>query len=133
MSYTRLDLEDRSDAERRPVLLPTIARLAQVTVWSVINAVLVFGEHLAEFLAPLCLFAGAIWWTIPKGLDALTLEGPANDMLQLVRSRVPHQVYYDGSYYSAHVLIMDGIWLIGVVAICRTLSMALTALLLDRR
>ena len=132
MSYTRLDLEDRSDAERRP-LLPTVGRVAQVAVWSVINAVLVFGEHLAEFLAPLCLFAGAIWWAIPKGLDALTLEGPANDVLQLVRSRVPHSIYFDGDYYSAHVLIMDGIWLIGVVAICRTLSMALTALLLDRR
>ncbi len=133
MSYTRLEIDDDGQVVRRAPLLQGAGRLAQVAVWSVINAVLVFAEHLAEFLAPLCLFAGAIWWAVPRGLEAITLDGPANDLLAMVRGRVPHEVYVNGSYYSAHVLLVDGIWLIGVVAICRTLSMALTALLLDRR
>ena len=90
-------------------------------------------EHLAELLAPLLLLGGAVWWAIPRASAAITLEGQANDLLQMVRNRVPHDVYIDGSYYSAGTLIWDGVLLIGVVAICRTLSTALTALLLDRR
>jgi hypothetical protein len=133
MSYTRLDIDDDGRLERRATFLPTAVRLAQVALWSVIHVVLLFAEHLAEFLAPLFLFAGALWWAIPHALDAITLEGQAADLLQVVRNRVPHEFYVDGSYYSAHTLIVDGIWLIGAVAVCRTLSMALTALLLDRR
>ena len=133
MSYTRLDIDDDGLIERRSVVLPAIGRFVQVAIWSVINAGLLFAEHLAEFLAPLLLFAGAIWWAIPHGLAAITLEGQPGEILQMVRSRVPHDFYYDGTYYSAHVLLTYGVYLIGVVAICRTLSTALTALLLDRR
>ena len=133
MSYTQIDVDGGHYVERRGSLLPWVTRVVQVAIWSVINAALLFAEHLAEFLAPLLLFAGAIWWAIPHGLDAITLDGQAADLLQVVRSRVPHEFYVDGAYYSAHTLIVYGIWMVGVVAICRTLSTALTALLLDRR
>ena len=131
MSYTRMDAEHDEFDDRR--FLPALGHVARVGVWSVINAILVFCEHLAELFAPLLLLAGAAWWAIPRALGALTLEGQANDLLQIVRSRVPHDVYIDGSYYTAGTLIWDGVLLIGVVAICRTLSTALAVLLLDRR
>lgn len=133
MSYTRLNIDDDGLLERRSTWLPSARRLAYVAVWSVVNAGLLFAEHLAEFLAPLCLFAGAIWWAIPRILGAITIDGPAADILQLVRNRVPTEIYLDGTYYSAHTLIVDGIWLIAVVAVARTLSTAVTTLLLDRR
>ncbi len=134
MSLTRFDIDDRGVDEERPFgVLPLAGRVAQVAIWSVVNAALLFAEHLAEFLAPLCLFAGAIWWAVPRILDAVTLEGPAADLLQVARARVPLWFYFDGRYYSAHTLVVDGIWLIGAVAICRTLSTAVTVLLLDRR
>ncbi len=130
MSFTDYELHD---TRRRPLVLPMLGRFACVGIWSVLNVGLLFAETLAELLAPFLLIGGAIWWAIPRALAAITLDGPANDVLQMVRARVPHDIYLDGSYYSASSLITDGIWLIAVVAICRTLSTALAALLLDRR
>ena len=128
MSYTRIN----ADLDERRVL-PGLSHWARLAVWSVANAILVFAEHLAELFAPFLLLAGVIWWAVPRGLAAITLDGQANDLLQIVRARVPHDVYLDGSYYSAGTLIWDGIYLVAVVAICRTLSTVITTLLLDRR
>ncbi len=133
MSYTRMDVDQAELDDRRPVLLPALGHVARVAVWSAINAVLIFAEHLAELFAPLLLLAGAVWWAVPHAMDSLKLDGQANDLLQIVRSHVPHEVYLDGSWYTAGTLVWDGVKLIAVVAICRTLSTALATLLLDRR
>jgi hypothetical protein len=130
MSYSRV--EGREDAEPQRMPLSWLTRAAGVVVWAVINAAILFAEQLAELLAPLLLLAGAVWWAIPRGLDALKLDGPANDILQQVRAHVPSEIFVSGSYYSAHTLISDGLWCIAVVAICRTLSNLLTNLLLER-
>ena len=132
MSFSRLDVEQAGLRERAPVMLPALGHLARVAIWSVLNAVLLFAEHLAELLAPFLLIGGVLWWARPRGRAAITLEGPANDVLTIVRNHVPHDLYIDGSYYSASVLIWDGVYLVAVVAICRTLSAAITHLLLDR-
>jgi hypothetical protein len=131
MSYTHLDLED--DVAERRIALPRLGRLGRVALWSILNAALLFVEQLAELFAPLLLLAGAIWWAIPRALAAITLDGQAADVLQMIRSRVPHDLYLNGDYYSAATLITDGIWLVAAVAVCRTLSAALASLLLDRR
>jgi hypothetical protein len=130
MSYSRVESHEDEDTRRMP--LAWLTRAAGVVVWAVINAAILFAEQLAELLAPLLLLAGAIWWAVPKGLDALKLDGPANDILQQVRAHVPLEMFVNGSYYNAHTLIYDGLWCIAVVAICRTLSNLLTNLLLER-
>ncbi len=130
MSYSHLEAEDE---RARTAFLPQLGRFARLALWSVVNAALLFGEILAELLAPLLLLGGIVWWAIPRALAAITLDGPPGDLLQLVRSRVPHDIYLDGTYYSAGTLITDGLWMIAVVAVCRTVSTALTSLLLDRR
>jgi hypothetical protein len=132
MSYTRLNADDEL-AQRRSTFLPGLGRVTRVLIWSVLNACLLFAEQLAELCAPLLLLAGVVWWAIPRALAAVTLDGQAGDMLQMVRARFPHDIYLNGDYYSAGTLITDGIWLIAVVAVCRTLSAALASLLLDRR
>jgi hypothetical protein len=45
---------------------------------------------------------------------------------------VPLEILVGGRYYSAQILIYDGLMCVAVVAICRTLSHLLTNLLLDR-
>lgn len=130
MSYTRMNAHDEPQQRRMP--LAWLTRTSSIVVWAVVNTVLLFAEQLAELLAPLLLLAGAVWWGIPKGLDALKLDGPANDILQQVRTHVPLEVFVNGNYYTAHTLIYDGLWCIAVVAICRTASNLLTTLLLDR-
>ena len=130
MSYTQLEAEDE---RARSAFLPQLGRYAQLAVWAVLNAALLFGEILAELLAPLLLLGGIVWWAVPRALAAITLDGPPGDVLQMVRSHVPHDIYLDGTYYSAGTLISDGLWLIAAVAICRTASTALASLLLDRR
>ena len=135
MSYTRLEAREDQSAARAPagrLPLGWMARALSVTVWALINAALLFAEYLAELLAPILLFAGAVWWAIPKGLDALKLDGPANDILQQVRAHVATELFIGGDYYSAHTLIYDGLLCVAAVAICRTLSGLITNLLLDR-
>lgn len=132
MSYTRLDAAEPVYGHEGSPLL-RLGRLGRIALWSVANALLLFAEQLAEIAAPLCLLAGAVWYAIPKALAAITLDGPANDMLQVARAHVPVEFYLDGSTVSASVLISWGLWAIAVVAICRTLSTALANLLLDPR
>lgn len=132
MSYTRID----GDQETRSSLLATtlsgLGRVLSLIVWAVINAGLLFAEQVAELLAPVLLLAGALWWAIPRGLDAVRLEGPANDILLQVKAHVPHDFVFGATTYSASTLVTDGLLCIGVVAICRTLSSLLARLLLDR-
>ena len=130
MSYTRAEAHDEPATRREPVAW--LVKAGGIVVWAVINAAILFAEQLAELLAPLLLLAGAIWWAVPKGLDVLKLDGPANDILQQVRAHVPLELFVGGTYYTAHSLIYDGLWCIAVVAICRTLSNLLTNLLLER-
>ena len=130
MNYSRLDGELARPAAWR---MPEASRLVRLGIWSVANAALVFAEHLAEMLAPLLLLAGAVWWIVPRALDAITLDGQAADILAIVRARVPHELYLGGAYYSAGVLITDALWLVAVVAVCRTLSTTLAVLLLESR
>jgi len=131
MSYTSLDVEEQ--AGRRPLILPKIGRMACIGIWAVLNAGLLFAEQLAEIAAPLLLLGGAVWWAIPRGLAAITLEGQANDMLQMVRARFPYEIVLNGDVISASTLIDYGILCVVVVAICRTLATGLSTLLLDRR
>ena len=130
MSYTRLEAQDERQAPRLP--LASVGRAAGLAAWAVANVAILFAELLAELLAPLLLLAGAAWWAIPRGLEALRLEGPANDILQQVRAHVPLEVFVNGDYYTAHTLIADGLLCIAAVAVCRTLSSLLASLLLDR-
>ena len=130
MSYTRVEGHDEPETRREPT--GWLVKAGGIVVWAVINASILFAEQLAELLAPLLLLAGAAWWAVPKALDSLKLDGPANDILQQVRAHVPEELFLGGSYYTAHSLIYDGLWCIAVVAICRTLSNLLTNLLLER-
>jgi hypothetical protein len=130
MSYSHLNLEDEPSSS---TVLPQLGLYARLGVWSVLNVALLFCEQLGELMAPLFMVGGIIWWAIPRLLGAITLDGQAGDVLQLVRTKIPHDLYLNGSYYSAGSLISDGLWMIALVAICRTGSTALTTLLLDRR
>ena len=132
MSYTHADAA-AGRPWSRAVWLRGLERFVRVAVWSVINAALMFAEHLAEMVAPLLLLAGGVWWALPRALDAISLDGQAEDVLQLVRAHIPHELALDGSIYTAGSLLTDALWLVAVVAICRTLSTALAVLLLDQR
>ncbi len=130
MSFTSLDARQSAS---RPLLLPRLGRMACIGIWAVLNAALLIAEQLAEIAAPLLLLGGAVWWAIPRGLAAITLEGQANDILQMVRARFPHEIVLGGDVYTASALIVYGVKCVVVVAVCRTLTTALAVLLLDRR
>ena len=127
MSFTRASIQPLAYAPA------PLMRAARVVVWAVINAALLFAEQVAELAAPFLFLAGTVWYAIPHALAAITLDGPANDMLHLVRSRVPHTILMGDTYVSASSLIYYAIICVAVVAICRTASTAITSLLLDRR
>ena len=130
MSYTRLDAPV---AGSREMLMLQLDRISRVVLWGILNAILLFAEHAAELAAPFLILGGVIWWAIPQALAAISLDGQANDVLQMVRARVPQELLLGGSWVSASSLITDGVLCIAVVAICRTVSQGLTTLMLDRR
>ena len=130
MSYTRLDAPI---AGPRETLMLQLDRVSRVVLWGAIHAILMFAEHAAELAAPFLILGGAVWWAVPQVLSAITLDGQANDILQMVRTRVPREVLLGGSWVSAGSLVTDGVLCIAVVAICRTVSQGLTTLMLDRR
>jgi hypothetical protein len=137
MNYTRVDsasvgYTESHTAQPRNAILLRLERMGRVALWAIVNTALLFAEHAAELAAPFLIIGGAVWWAIPQALSAITLDGPANDMLQVVRARVPHEILLGGNYVSASSLITDGILCIAVVAICRTVTTMITALLLDR-
>lgn len=110
-----------------------MARTARVVLWAVLNVTFVFVELVAELLAPLLLMAGAGWWALPRVLSLIVLDGPANDVVRSVATRLPTEVLVAGSWVSATTLITDAFVLFAVVAVCRTLAALLTrALFIDR-
>ena len=131
MSYTRI--EAAVGRAREVAAMPQIERVSRMVAWAILNAVLLFAEHAAELAAPFLILGGVIWWAIPQALSAITLDGQANDMLLMVRARVPHEILLGGNYVSASSLIVDGVFCIAIVALCRTAATAITSLLLDRR
>lgn len=133
MSYTRVDATPIDFAPRRGTVLHNLERVSRIVLWAIGHVVLLFAEHAAELAAPFLILGGVIWWAVPQVFAAITLDGTANDILQTIRGRIPHELLLGSHLVSASSLITYGILCIAVVAICRTVTTALTSLMLDRR
>ncbi len=134
MSYTRYESDEARFRYRGLVAAKArIGRVAQMVLWAVFNVAFVFVELVAELLAPLLLMAGAGWWALPRVLSLVVLDGPANDVVRSVATRLPTEVLVAGSWVSATKLIADAFLLFAVVAVCRTLAALMTRALFANR
>ncbi len=134
MSYTQYDSNEARYRYRGPVAgKARVGRVARMVLWAVLNVALVFVELVAELLAPLLLMAGAVWWALPRVLSLVVLDGPANDVLRSVATKLPTEVLVAGSWVSAPKLVADAFLLFAVVAVCRTMAALITRTLFADR
>jgi len=75
----------------------------------------------AEALAPIVLIAGIAWSYLPGLLSGIGPEGPARDAINNVVQAVPREIHFGHSIITPGSLIFDGVMLIALVALCRSI------------
>ena len=111
-------LDDRADRPLTARLEAILGRTLRILVCGVATFALTFIEQVAEILAPLFLIAGIAWWVLVN----LTANLHLDPMLQSVVTQLPHSLSLGGHYLTPEGLIRNGVLLVAVVAVCRTLN-----------
>lgn len=97
-------------------------RLARLVARGVVLFAFSFVEIIAELLAPIVLIAGIGWAALPGLLAMVTMEGQAREFVNNVLQSVPREIHFGHMSLTPTSLIVDGLLLIAVVALCRTLQ-----------
>jgi hypothetical protein len=93
-------------------------RVLAVAFWGLVSFALTFAELLAEIAAPLVLMLGALWWAALQVIAAL----PVPPEVQPMVAAFPTRLVAAGQVLTPTGLIVQGLWLVAVVAACRTLN-----------
>jgi hypothetical protein len=115
------ELQDWREALNHPAMLVAL-RLARVVVRGVALFAVSFVEIMAELLAPIVLIAGIGWSLLPGLLSMAGTEGQAHELLNNVVQSVPRELHIGHLLLTPATLIVDGLLLIAVVALCRTVQ-----------
>jgi hypothetical protein len=89
-----------------------------IVFWGLVSFGLTFVELVAEVVAPLLLMLGGLWWAATQIIPKLPVPPEAQPMLQ----SFPTQLVAAGHVLTPTGLIIQGLWLLAVVAACRTLN-----------
>jgi hypothetical protein len=121
VSYDGQDLKEWRVALNHPAMVVAL-RLARLVVRGIALFVFSFIEIMAELLAPIALIVGLGWAALP-GLLAMAGNSPqARELLGSVVQSVPGELHVGGMVLTPTALIVDGLILIAVVALCRTMQ-----------
>ncbi len=122
MSKEVENLDDWRAALNHPAMVVAL-RVAKVVARGVVLFAFSFVEIVAELLAPLVLICGIGWAALPGLLSMASGEGgQTHEMLNNVLQSIPREVHLGGMVLTPTGLIVDGLLLIAVVALCRTLQ-----------
>ncbi len=120
MSYELEEQDDWQAALNHPATV-TALRFSKLVVQGVIIFAVGFVEIVAEVLAPIVLISGIAWSFVPGLLAGVGPEGPARDAINTVVQSVPKEIHLGHSVITPGSLILDGVMLIALVALCRTI------------
>ncbi len=121
MSNEFESLDDWRVALNHPAMVVAL-RLAKAVARGVVLFAFSFVEILAELLAPVVLICGIGWAALPGMLSMASGEGQAHELLNNVLQSIPRELHVGGMALTPTTLIVDGLLLIAVVALCRTLQ-----------
>lgn len=121
MSYESQDLSDWRTVLNHPVMVVTL-RLARAVARGIVLFAVAFIEIIAELLAPIVLVGGIGWASLPGILSMAGTEGQAHEMLSNVLQSIPKQLHVGTMVLTPTALIVDGLLLVAVVALCRTVQ-----------
>jgi hypothetical protein len=114
-------------ARDHPTMRVTL-RLARLIIGGVFLFAIAFVEMLAELLAPIVLICGAAWAALPSVMSALGGTNPeTSELVQTMLKSVPSHLAFGHVMLTPMGLIFDGLLLIAVVALCRTLQVVVSA------
>ncbi len=120
-SYDQQELDDWREALNHPAIAATL-RIVRLVLRGLVIFVFSFIEIVAELLAPIVLILGIGWSLLPGILSLAGPEGQAHDMVATVVQAIPRDIHVGRMVLTPSSLIMDGLLLIAVVALCRTIE-----------
>ena len=121
MSYESENLNDWRAALNHPAMAVAL-RLAKVVARGVVLFAFCFVEIMAELLAPIVLICGIGWAALPGMLSMAGTEGQAREVLSTVLQAIPREIHLGHTVLTPTALIVDGLLLMAVVALCRTVQ-----------
>jgi hypothetical protein len=95
-------------------------RIAKSVVRGMILFAVFFTEIVALLLAPIVLILGIGWAVLPAILKMVETQGQPHDLFGGVANAVPREILFGGMAITPTMLILDGVLLIAVAALCRT-------------
>lgn len=81
-----------------------------------------FVEIIAELLAPIVLVFGIGWAMLPNIVSVAGTEGQAKDFIATMAQAIPRDMHFGRTVITPMSLIIDGVLLVAVVALCRTVQ-----------
>lgn len=81
-----------------------------------------FVEIIAELLAPIVLVFGIGWAMLPGIVSIAGPEGQARDFVATMVQAIPHEIHLGRTVVTPTSLIVEGVLLVAVVALCRTVQ-----------
>lgn len=125
MSHNDEDTNDWRAALMHPATLAAL-RIGKMVARGLLLFAICFVEIVAELLAPVVLICGIGWAALPAVLSMVSLEGQGREMLNTVLQSVPREIHLGHTVLTPTGLIMDGLLLIALVAVCRTVQTILS-------
>jgi hypothetical protein len=89
-----------------------------IVFWGLVSFGLTFVELVAEVVAPLLLMLGGLWWAAAQIIAKVPVPAEVQPMVQ----SFPTQLEAAGYVLTPTGLIIQGLWLLAIVAACRTLN-----------
>jgi hypothetical protein len=121
MSYDSQELTDFQSALAHPATAAAL-RILRLVARGTVFFVFAFTEIVAELMAPILLICGFGWALLPRILAMVNPDGQARDMIRAVTDAIPQELHVAGLSLTPSSLIVDGLLLISLVALCRTLQ-----------
>lgn len=102
-------------------------RLIKLVLRGIVLFAISFIEIIAELLAPIVLICGVIWAALPGLLSAAVPEGQGKEILATVMQNIPAVLHIGRLTITPTGMILDGLLLIAIVALSRTMQTIVTA------
>jgi hypothetical protein len=102
--------------------MTAVTRATRLVSRGLVLFVFSFVEIIAELLAPIVLVFGIGWAALPAIVSVAGAEGQAREFLTTLGQAIPKEIHLGRTAITPLSLIVDGVFLVAVVALCRTVQ-----------
>ena len=117
----RYDYTAWQSVAAHPAMAAT-TRAASLVIRGLVLFAFSFVEIIAELLAPIVLVLGIGWAVLPAIISIAGTEGQAREFLTTLGQAIPKEIHLGRATITPTSLIIDGVFLVAGVALCRTVQ-----------